>query len=84
MRVVRLGWVGPGDATVRSKLEGNPQVSGLMVQGAQAVFKFAGSEEELADILAGLVSAGVKVLSFGEVKQTVEDLYLKLSHHEVM
>ena len=55
-----------------------------MVQGAQAVFKFAGSEEELADILAGLVSAGVKVVSFGEVKQTVEDLYLKLSHHEVM
>jgi ABC-2 type transport system ATP-binding protein len=83
-RVVRLGWVGHGEAIVRAKLEENRQVSGLMVQGAQAVFKFAGSEEELAGVLADLVSAGVKVLSFGEVKQTVEDLYLKLSHHEVM
>ena len=84
LRVVRLGWMEPGEAIVRAKLAENPQVTGLMVQGAQAVFKFAGSEEELAAVLAGLVSAGVKVLNFGEVKQTVEDLYLKLSHHEVM
>ena len=84
LRVVRLGWVGQAEATVRAKLEGNPQISGLMVQGAQAVFKFAGSEEQVAAVLTGLVSAGVQVLTFGEVKQTVEDLYVKLSHHEVM
>ncbi len=83
-RVVRLGWVGQGDATVRAKLAENAQVSGLMAQASQAVFKFAGSEEELAAVLASLVAAGVQVSSFGEVKQTVEDLYLKLSHHEVM
>ncbi|MBZ5670607.1 MAG: ABC transporter ATP-binding protein [Acidobacteriia bacterium] len=83
-RVVRLGWVGQADATVRAKLAENPQLFGLMVQGSQAVFKFAGSEEELAAVLASLVAAGVRVVSFGEVKQTVEDLYLKLSHHEVM
>ncbi len=83
-RVVRLGWVGQGEAAVRAKLAENAQVSGLMVQGSLAVFKFAGSEEELAAVLAGLVAAGVRVLTFGEVKQTVEDLYLKLSHHEVM
>ena len=84
LRVVRLGWVGPGEAPVRAKLGEQPQVSRLVVRGAQAVFKFSGSEEELAGILAGLVSAGVKVVSFGEVRQTVEDLYLKLSHNEVM
>jgi ABC-2 type transport system ATP-binding protein len=83
-RVVRLGWLGQGEAAVRAKLGENPQASGLMVQGSQAVFKFAGSEEELAALLAGLVAAGVRVLAFGEVKQTVEDLYLKLSHNEVM
>jgi ABC-2 type transport system ATP-binding protein len=55
-----------------------------LFKAPQAVFKFTGSEEELAGILAGLVAAGVKVLNFGEVKQTVEDLYLKLSHNEVM
>ena len=84
LRVVRVGWVGLGAATVRCALQGSPLVSGLLVQDTQAVFKSAGSEEDLADILAALVSAGVKVVSFGEVKQTVEDLYLKLSHHEVM
>jgi ABC-2 type transport system ATP-binding protein len=83
-RVVRLGWVGQGEAAVRAVLAENPQVSGLRLEGSQAVFKFAGSEEELAAVLAGLVAAGVRVLTFGEVKQTVEDLYLKLSHHEVM
>jgi hypothetical protein len=61
---VRLGWVGPGDAIVRAKLEKNPQVSALTVQDVQAVFKFAGSDEELSAVLAGLVSAGLKVLNF--------------------
>ena len=84
LRAARLGWVGASEALVRSKLEGNPHVSGIMVQGEQAVFKFGGSDEELAGVLAGVVAAGVKVLHFGEVKQTVEDLYLKLSHNEVM
>ena len=84
LRVARLGWVGASEALVRSKLEGNPHVSGIMVQGEQAVFKFGGSDEELAGVLAGVVAGGVKVLNFGEVKQTVEDLYLKLSHNEVM
>ena len=84
LRAVRLTWLGAGEAGVRSKLEGAPHVSDVIVQGALAVFKFAGSDDELAGVLAGVVAAGVKVLSFGEVKQTVEDLYLKLSHNEVM
>jgi ABC-2 type transport system ATP-binding protein len=84
LRIARLGWVGAGDALVRSQLEGNPHVSGITIQGEQAAFKFGGSDEELAAVLAGVVAAGVKVLNFGEVKQTVEDLYLKLSHNEVM
>jgi len=84
LRAVRLAWVGPDEAQVRSKLEGNPHVSGIAVQGQQALFKFGGSDEELTGVLAGMVAGGIKVLSFGEVKQTVEDLYLKLSHNEVM
>lgn len=83
LRVVRVTQLGCG-SSCHTALQGNPQVSGLIVQGAQVVFKFSGSDEELAEILAGLVAAGVKVVSFGEVKQTVEDLYLKLSHNEVM
>jgi pimeloyl-CoA synthetase len=31
-----------------------------------------------------LIAAGVRVTSFREMKQTVEELYMKLSTHEVM
>ena len=37
-----------------------------------------------AALLAELVAAGIRVKAFAEVKQTVEDLYMKLSRHEVM
>ena len=83
-RVVRMAWLGDSAALVKSRLESNAKASGLIVSGAEGVFKFAGSEEELAAVLADLVAAGVRVVSFGEVKQTVEDLYMKLSGHEVM
>jgi len=91
-RVVRLVWtdgaVGAGDsgnagAAVESNLKANPKISGVMLRDREGVFKFSGAEEELATVLHGLVGAGVRVVAFGEVKQTVEDLYLKLSH-EVM
>ncbi len=83
-RVVRLGWLGDAAAAVEAQLKASPKASGVMARGFEGVFKFAGSEEELAAVLAGLVAAGIRVVSFGEVKQTVEDLYMKLSRHEVM
>ncbi len=97
-RVVRLRWLPPApavppDATdaaagaaagLETLLAANPLVSGLMVSGPEGVFKFAGSEEELSALLAGLLGAGIAVVAFGEVRQTVEDLYLKLSQHRVM
>ena len=81
-RVVRLSWV--GEAPVVEMLRGMEKISNVAAQDAHAVFRFAGPEEELPGVLAELVAKGVRVLSFGEVKQTVEDLYLKLSRHEVM
>ena len=87
-RVVRLRWLAPPAAAaaagVESLLGANPRVSGAFVNGPEAVFKFTGSEEELAALLADLLGAGLRVVAFGEVRQTVEDLYLKLSRHEVM
>ena len=83
-RVVRLAWTGDSAAQVEARLKALPGVSNLMVQGGEGVFRFAGPEDGLAAVLRELVAAGVPVLSFGEVKQTVEDLYLKLSRNEVM
>jgi ABC-2 type transport system ATP-binding protein len=82
--VVRLSWLGDAGADVQKRLEASTSVSGAMVKGREGVFKFAGSEEDLAALLESLVGGGVRVIAFGEVKQTVEDLYLKLSKHEVM
>ena len=83
-RVVRFSWVGDAAGTAESRLQANAKVSGLLVKEREGVFRFDGEEEELATLLADLVAAGVRLVSFGEVKKTVEDLYLKLSGHEVM
>lgn len=83
-RVIRLRWTTATVAGLQSRLELHPLVSGLVVNDREGIFKFSGSEDELAGVLADLVSCGLKIVEFGEVKQTVEDLYLKISHHEVM
>jgi ABC-2 type transport system ATP-binding protein len=82
-KVIRLGWLGP-PAPVEERLKANAKVAHVMLRSTEGVFQFSGSDEELAAALADLLTHGVQVVSFGEVKQTVEDLYLKLSRHEVM
>jgi len=82
-RVVRFAWLGEA-AAAEAWLKAQAKVSNVLVQRSEGVFRFAGPEEELAAVLAGLIAAGVKVVGFAEVKQTVEDLYLKLSRNEVM
>ena len=83
-RVVRLSWLGDAGGRVEALLGANAQITGLMVKGREAVFRFAGTEDELAALLEELVQGGIQVLAFGEVRQTVEDLYLKLAKNEVM
>jgi len=83
-RDMRLSWLGDAAAGIQTELTGNPKVSNLQLNGASGTFQFSGSDDGLAALLAKLVSSGVRVKSFSEVKQTVEDLYMKLSKHEVM
>jgi ABC-2 type transport system ATP-binding protein len=83
-RLVRISWAGNSLATAESKLRGDPRISELSLAAGSGTFRFSGDEEELAPVLAGLIASNIPVTSFGEVKQTVEDLYMKLSTHEVM
>ncbi len=83
-RLVRLSWSGDSLGTVQELLQREARISEVKLAAGAGAFGFAGPEEDLAPILAGLVAAEVKVTSFGEVKQTVEELYMKLSTHEVM
>ncbi|HTW59317.1 MAG TPA: ABC transporter ATP-binding protein [Terriglobales bacterium] len=81
---VRLSWAGDSLATIEEKLKSDTRVSDVNLTAGEGTFRFSGAEEDLAPVLAGLVTADVRVTSFGEVKQTVEELYMKLSTHEVM
>ena len=80
--VVRLSWI--GDAPVGQILGSIGAISNVAITGSEGLFRFAGSNEELASLLQQLIAKGIRVLSFAEVKQTIEELYLKLSRNEVM
>lgn len=83
-RLVKLSWAGDALAAAQEKLKSDARVSEVNLAAGAGTFHFSGAENDLAAVLASLVGAGVAVTSFGEVKQTVEELYMKLSTHEVM
>ena len=83
-RELRIAWLGDAASLLQEKLAAHPQVSAVQLREQLGTFHFAGSDEEVAALLADLIGSGVKVKTLAEVKQTVEDLYMKLSKHEVM
>ena len=83
-RSVSFAWTGDFSSTVRSLLENRADVTDLGIDSNEGRFRFAGGDEELADVLAALVGAGLRLVSFTESRPTVEDLYMKISRHEVM
>lgn len=83
-RTIDLRWVGALPAQISSLLSQFGDVSQVDLSSNDGTFTFAGPDERLAEILAALVNARVAVTSFNERKTTVEELYMKLSHHEVM
>ncbi len=83
-RTVRLQWLGEGQTHIQAELGKLAPVSELKLSENEGEFFFSGSDDELSRTLAVLITSGVRVLSFREVKQTVEEMYMKLSSHEVM
>jgi ABC-2 type transport system ATP-binding protein len=78
-RAVRLSWLGDGGARLESRLRADGRVSRLVLHGSEGGFQFAGGEDDLAGLLAELVASGVRVVSFTETRQTIEDLYLEIT-----
>ena len=83
-RTVHLRWLGEGRAHIQAGLAKLASVSELKLSENEGEFFFSGSDDELSQALADLITSGVRVLSFREMKQTVEEMYMKLSSHEVM
>jgi ABC-2 type transport system ATP-binding protein len=83
-RDLRISWLGDATASLEERLRGHAHVSNMQLAAGTGTFQFGGSDEELAALLTDLVAGGIRVKTFAEIKQTVEDLYMKLSRHEVM
>ena len=83
-RTVRLRWLKASDEKVSQVLSTFAEVTDLrMTDGSHAVFEFSGDDARLSGMLSLLVRENIDLVSFGDVKQTVEELYMKISHHEV-
>ena len=82
--LIRVSWTGDGMSMAEEVLKKEAQVSDVHLAAVGGTFRFTGSEEQSAALLAVLIAAGVRVSSFAEIKQTVEDIYMKISKHEVM
>lgn len=83
-KTMRLKWLGQGRASIEAKLGQLSTASDLKLNENDGEFLFSGPDDELAQVLGELIAGGVKIFSFQEVKQTVEEMYMKLSSHEVM
>jgi ABC-2 type transport system ATP-binding protein len=83
-RAIRLGWTGDEGGRAAALVTGFRGASAFAARGAEATFRFTGTDAELAALLGELVGAGVRVVFFGEMREGIEDAYLRLSGHRVM
>jgi len=83
-RVVRLAWADGGEPRARARLATHPGVADVAARGSEAIFRLAGGDAEMAALLADLVTAGVPVVFFGEIRESIEDVYMRISGHRVM
>jgi len=72
-----------GEDACASLLEGHPRVKAVRRRGQEFTFEFDGGPGEASDLLAALVSAGVRVASFARKKENLEEVFLKVGAKEV-
>ena len=56
----------------------------MLVVTFERLRQLASDFDAISQLLAEMAAVGIKLTGFHEVKQTVEELYLKLSHGQVM
>jgi ABC-2 type transport system ATP-binding protein len=83
-RAIRLQWLGGAVTQIQELLSRSTAIFDVNLKGNEGGFRFSGSDDELAELLSHLVAARIRVVSFREIKQTVEEIYMRLSSHEVM
>ena len=82
-RTIQIRWLGPG-SRVSEFLSAHGLLQRAALGDCEGAFQFRGNDESVSELLAEMTAAGIRLTSFHEVKQTVEELYLKFSHGQVM
>src|SRR6516162_2854975 len=82
-RTIHITWLGPM-APVQSFLQAHGLMNRALLEANEGAFPFRGDDVLLSGLLSEMTAAGIKLTGFHEVKQTVEEIYLKLSHGQVM
>jgi ABC-2 type transport system ATP-binding protein len=81
LRVVRLRLAAP--FAFNAWLSTRAGVSSVSATETTAQFKFAGSDDALAELVRALVESGAPVCGVEEMKETLEELYSRVSTGEV-
>jgi ABC-2 type transport system ATP-binding protein len=64
-------------------LEKDPRVGNVRQSGQEFILDFDGDREAASDLLAALVSAGVRVAGFARKRENLEEVFLKVGAKEV-
>ena len=82
-RTIHIRWLGEV-APVAEVLRPHGLLQHALLQEHEGAFPFRGDDEALSLLLSEMSAPGLRLTGFHEVKQSVEELYLKLSHGQVM
>src|SRR5215472_1658097 len=82
-RTIHITWLG-SLAPLQAFLKSHGLINRALLQANEGAFPFRGDDAAISQLLTEMAALGVKLTGFHEVKQTVEELYLKLSHGQVM
>lgn len=80
----RLEWLNDAKSIVNEILARHASLSAIALNEKHGTFESSDNDDAAANVLAELVNGGVRVVSFTQVKQSMEELYMNLSTHEVM
>ena len=64
-------------------LSGDPRAGTIQHENCSLIFRYQGGPEEASELLARLVSSGVRVVSFARRKDNLEELFLKVGAREL-
>jgi ABC-2 type transport system ATP-binding protein len=70
-------------SSVAAVMRAQPHVLGVRTDGRRATINYGGRRDDLPGLLRALVEAGVPILSFGEHRSSLEEIFMKAAAFDV-